>query len=245
MKKTTKLEDQLFRVNEIYHSIEGEGVQAGKLTTFIRFVGCNLSCKWCDTKYALGGTKEVKLMSAHDIMKQVKHRNITLTGGEPLFRDGIVEFIQYLLDEGYNVNLETNGSISIAPLRSLRHRDRLTVMMDYKSRSSNNRPTTKLENFKYLKKQDAVKFVIGSEADFAEFLDIWEHYIVPGSFVYFARADYKVFLSSCFQDIYPADLYKLQSSGLEITKHKKEYEERVRLQLQMHKYIWPPEQRGV
>lgn len=245
MKNKIKVEETLFNINEIYNSIEGEGVQAGKLTTFIRFAGCNLSCKWCDTKYALGVNRETKLMTVPQIMQKVKHTNITLTGGEPLFREGAVEFIQYLLDEGYNVNLETNGSLSIEPLKNLRHRERLTIMMDYKTRSSNGRPTTKMENFKCLKKQDAVKFVIASEADFAEFLEVWEQYIVPGSFRYLSRVDYKVFLSSCFQDIYPADLYKLQASGLEVTKYKKEYQERVRLQLQMHKYIWPPEQRGV
>lgn len=245
MIKKIDLKTQLFSVNEIYDSIEGEGVQAGKLTTFIRFAGCNLACKWCDSKYALGVNKETKLMSISQIMQHVHHLNITLTGGEPLFRDGIIQFIQYLLYEGFNVNLETNGSLPVSPLNSLKHRNLLTVMMDYKVKSSNGRPTTLMDNFKYLKSHDAVKFVIASEADFQEFLDAWENYIVPGSCAYFARRNYKVFLSSCFQDIYPADLYKLQEGGMKATKYKKEYQERVRLQLQMHKYIWPPELRGV
>lgn len=245
MIKKIDLRTQLFNVNEIYDSIEGEGVQAGKLTTFIRFAGCNLACKWCDSKYALGITKETKLMPVSQIMEQVHHSNITLTGGEPLFRDGIVAFIGYLLNKGYNVNLETNGSIDISPLNSLKNRKRLTVMMDYKSTSSNNRPTTNLNNFKYLKDWDAVKFVISSEADFREFLDVWHYNIIPSSHSPLFHKTYKVFLSSCFQDIYPADLYKLQESGMKATPYQKEYEERVRLQLQMHKYIWPPELRGV
>lgn len=163
MKKT--IENQLFNVNEIYHSIEGEGVQAGKLTTFIRFAGCNLSCKWCDTKYALGINRETKLMSVPQIIKKIKYKNVTLTGGEPLFRDGAYEFIEYLLQLGYTVNLETNGSLPIKPLYRVANRENLRIMMDYKSRSSNNRATTKLENFSYLKEQDGVKFVIGSEDD--------------------------------------------------------------------------------
>lgn len=243
MIKKIKLEETLFNVNEIYNSIEGEGVQAGKLTTFIRFAGCNLSCRWCDSKYALGITRETKLMSPAQIMQQVKHRNITLTGGEPLFRSGAIEFITYLLNKGYHVNLETNGSLPIKQLYRVPNRKNLTIMMDYKSRSSNRRPTTVLDNFNYLREWDAVKFVISSEEDFNEFYDIWENTISHHRWI--SGNKYQVFLSSCFQDIYPADLYKLQEAGYERTAYKKEYEERVRLQLQMHKYIWPPDKRGV
>ena len=242
MKKTIKLKECLFNVNEIYHSIEGEGVQAGKLTTFIRFAGCNLSCKWCDSKYALEVNSGTRLMTFEQIMKQVKHKNITLTGGEPLFRSGAILFIRHLLKNGYHVNLETNGSLPIKDLYNIPGRSNLTIMMDYKSFSSNSRITTNMNNFKYLRKQDAVKFVIGSEIDFEEFLAVWEDTIMPRKFL---GAKYQVFLSSCFQSIYPADLYKLQADGYERTAFKKEYEERVRLQLQMHKYIWPADKRGV
>lgn len=242
MTKKIKLEETLFNVNEIYNSIEGEGVQAGKLTTFVRFAGCNLACKWCDSKYALGINRETTLMSPAQIIEQIKFHNVTLTGGEPLFRSGIIEFIKFLLKKGYHVNLETNGSLSIKDLYRISGRENLTIMMDYKARSSNNRPTTKLDNFQYLTSHDAVKFVISSEADFNEFFDIWEKVIMPKRWF---KGSYQVFLSSCFEDIYPADLYKLQAAGYERTNYKKEYEERVRLQLQMHKYIWPPDQRGV
>ena len=243
MIKKIKVEECLFNVSEIYNSIEGEGVQAGKLTTFIRFAGCNLSCKWCDSKYALGITRETRLMTFYQIMENVKYKNVTLTGGEPLFRDGIIPFIKYLLNNGYHVNLETNGSLPIDGLYRVSKRENLTIMMDYKSRSSNNRPTTRLDNFKFLRPWDAVKFVISNEADFNEFFDIWESLITAKS--WYSENKYQVFLSSCFQDIYPADLYKLQAAGYERTAFKKDYEERVRLQLQMHKYIWPPEKRGV
>jgi len=243
MTEKIKLEETVFNVNEIYHSIEGEGVQAGKLTTFIRFSGCNLACKWCDSKYALGINRETTLMTPAQIMQQIKFHNVTLTGGEPLFRSGIIEFIKFLLNKGYHVNLETNGSLSIKDLYRISGRENLTIMMDYKSRSSNNRPTTLMDNFSYLRKQDAVKFVIGSEQDFQEFLEVWEHELTSKGC--FNHPKYQVFLSSCFEDIYPADLYKLQAAGYETTLHKKEYEERVRLQLQIHKYIWPPDKRGV
>ena len=245
MTKKIDLETQLFSVNEIYDSIEGEGVQAGKLTTFIRFSGCNLACKWCDSKYALAPGRETRLMTTSQIMERVRHSNITLTGGEPLFRDGIHEFMDYLLKQGYNVNLETNGSLFIGAINTLKNRKRLTVMMDYKSTASNNRPTTCLKNLDCLQDWDAVKFVIASEADFQEFMDIWNEYIGGRGRFYSGSKKYKVFLSSCFQEIFPQDLYRLQAAGLENTKFKKEYEERVRLQLQMHKYIWPPELRGV
>ncbi len=243
MTEKIKLEETVFNVNEIYHSIEGEGVQAGKLTTFIRFAGCNLSCKWCDSKYALGINRETRLMTPAQIMEQVKFHNVTLTGGEPLFRSGIIEFIKFLLKKGYHVNLETNGSLPIKDLYRISGRENLTIMMDYKSRSSNNRPTTLMDNFAYLRKQDAVKFVIGSEQDFEEFLQVWENELT--SKYWLCSAKYQVFLSSCFEDIYPAELYKLQAAGYERTRYKKEYEERVRLQLQIHKYIWPADKRGV
>lgn len=239
-----KFNEILFNVNEIYDSIEGEGVQQGKLTTFVRFAGCNLSCSWCDSKYALSVTRETKLMPALEVVKKLKYRNVTLTGGEPLFRDGIVEFIDYLCTHGYHVNLETNGSLPIKELNKIGGRKNLTIMMDCKSTSSNNRQTVKMDNFKRLKSWDGVKFVIASEKDFDEFMDMWENVIAPG-YGLLKGPQYKVFLSSCFQDIYPKDLYALQVSGWERTKFKAEYEERVKLQLQAHKYIWPPEQRGV
>ena len=245
MKKKIKLETTLFNVNEIYDSIEGEGIQAGKLTTFIRFCGCNLSCKWCDSKYALDVNKESRLMTPAQIMEKVKYKNITLTGGEPLFRVGIVEFIRFLLAKGYHVNLETNGSLPIKDLYNIPGRDRLTIMMDYKASSSNNRLTTNMLNFKYLRSQDAVKFVIGSEADFNEFMGVWENTIMKTKSVAWWRPKYQVFLSSCFENIYPADLYKLQAAGYERTAFKEDYQQRVKLQLQMHKYIWPSNARGV
>ena len=241
----TELQDVLFNVTEIYNSIEGEGVQAGKLTTFVRFAGCNLSCKWCDSKYSLGVDRKTKLMTPWNIIKEIKHKNVTLTGGEPLWRNGIIPFIGFLLQQGYHVNLETNGSLPIKKLNSLPNRKHLTIMMDYKAKSSNNRPTTKLENFDYLKDWDAVKFVIASEDDFNEFLDVWENIISGRSIFYSGSRKYQVFLSSCFQQVYPDALYKLQCVGWMRTNNTREYEKRVRLQLQMHKYIWPPEMRGV
>ena len=105
------------KLNEIFYSIDVEGLRTGELAVFIRLAGCNLNCSYCDTKYALkpnAGTK----MSIDDILKEVEKYhcpNITLTGGEPLIHKEVNDLIDKLIENGYQVNIETNGAIDIAP----------------------------------------------------------------------------------------------------------------------------------
>jgi 7-carboxy-7-deazaguanine synthase len=98
------------QVIEIFDSIEGEGKRAGQLVTFIRLTGCNLRCSYCDTEYAFSDGKD---FSVNEIMEQVNHSKVTLTGGEPLLQANVPQLLAAL--HGHEVNIETNGSINIEP----------------------------------------------------------------------------------------------------------------------------------
>src|SRR5512138_821582 len=104
------------RVTEIFHSIQGESTHAGRPCVFVRLTGCNLRCRWCDSEYTFtGGTK----MELHDVIARVESYGcdlVEITGGEPLAQEESLRLIKRLLDDGYEVLIETSGSIDIAPV---------------------------------------------------------------------------------------------------------------------------------
>ena len=204
-------------VNEIFHSIDGEGKKAGELATFIRLTGCNLRCSYCDTAYAFS---EGRPMTIEEIARQVRYHNTTLTGGEPLCQD-----VHALLEAlpGHSINIETNGSIAIAPY--FRH-DNTWFTVDYKCTGSAMSEHMLPQNFLALRRQDVLKFVVSNQEDLEQARHICQQYapVCP------------IYISPVFGKI----------EGQRIVQYMEHYElESWRLQLQLHKYIWPPDMRGV
>lgn len=213
-------------VSEIFSSIEGEGIRAGYPATFIRLFGCNLRCTYCDSMYACEGTEFVK-MSIAEIMSAVEamgNKRVTLTGGEPLIHKNVHELVTALLDKDYEVNIETNGAVDIA---SYVHMNNVIITMDFKCTDSGMREKMIYDNLFCLTSKDVLKFVVGSREDLYDMLNIVKT---------FYGITAQMFVSPVFGKIEPAEIVDF------IKEHKLQG---VRLQLQLHKFIWEPQKRGV
>lgn len=219
-----------FKVVEIFESINGEGRRVGQLAIFIRLQKCNLNCSYCDTRWANGDDAPYTLMSEDEIYDRILKsgiKNITLTGGEPLLHKD-VEIPLEKIGENPNLSLEieTNGSIELEKFSKLKNPPLFT--MDYKLPSSKMENKMCLDNFKYLTLKDTVKFVVGTIEDLKKAKEIIERYSLIGKCA--------VYFSPVFNSIDP----------IEIVKFMKENRlNGVNLQLQIHKFIWDPESKGV
>jgi 7-carboxy-7-deazaguanine synthase len=151
------------RVSEIFFSLQGEGVLMGTPTTFVRFVGCNLDCTWCDTKYAREGGEERSIDQIFDQVEGFGTPFVCLTGGEPLVQDEIYELIDTLLDNGYQVTIETNGSI---PLDRIPNSEDVLISMDVKCPSSGMSDKIVYDNLEFLSPRDQLKFIIADRVDY-------------------------------------------------------------------------------
>ncbi len=149
-------------VNEIFLSIQGEGRTMGLPTVFVRLSGCNLDCRWCDTRYAGEGGSELSVDEVLAGVNGYRVRHVCLTGGEPLWHSGTPELITRLLEAGKHVSLETNGSL---PIVGLPDHPGLMVSMDYKCPSSGMEERMLLENLRYLRQKDQLKFVVADKCD--------------------------------------------------------------------------------
>ena len=241
------------KVAEKFTSINGEGTRAGELAVFIRFKGCNLRCSYCDTMWANEPDCQYKEETPEEILNYVLEtgiRNVTLTGGEPLIQAGIDKLIAQLLISGRNVEIETNGSVDINKVRE-NVKDNLTTAMngqvindiydkvndemerlsmtaDYKLAGSNMEQYMKLDNFNNLQSQDTVKFVVSSEEDLKRALEIIRQYnLTEKCYVYF---------SPVFGKIEPVTIVDFMKDNLI---------NGARVQLQLHKFIWSPDKKGV
>lgn len=214
-----------FIVNEIFESIDGEGLRTGSLAIFIRLAGCNLRCSYCDTSYALEMAQGEPL-TASEILGRIsiyRTRHITLTGGEPLLQPCISELIDSLTENGYIVNIETNGSVDITPYQT----DGTIITMDYKTPSSGVEKKMRLENISLLRGRDVLKFVCG-KGDIPTVNRILHQY----------RPTCWVYLSPVFGEIEPSKL-------VDFLRAYPGESEKIRVQVQLHKIIWNPEERGV
>jgi 7-carboxy-7-deazaguanine synthase len=241
-------------INEIYLSLQGESTFAGLPCIFIRLTACNLRCSYCDTAYAFAEGKkksraeilaEVKKLSAPFSNSKPKTQNlklplVELTGGEPLLQTNCLPLMKSLCDDGFTVLLETSGAHDISHVDPRVHR-----IVDLKCPGSGEVERNRWENLKHLKATDEIKFVIGTRQDYdwtkrtiaAHQLDAicpllisWVHPLLPEQ-----------------QD---KSLKKVPAGQTPISR--RELAEKiiadalpVRFQIQMHKVIWPPEQRGV
>lgn len=209
-------------VNEIFRSIQGESTYAGLPTTFIRTTGCNLRCSWCDTKYAYENGTGMTVVDITDKVKRLGSGLVEITGGEPLLQEGVGGLARHLLDSGFNVMIETNGSIDIGKIDK-----RATIVMDVKCPGSGMSERMRWENLDVLDRKDQVKFVIADRADYVWTLDLLGRYK--------RLLDQTILFSPAFGLMPPDDLASwILEDNID-----------VRLQLQTHKYIWGPNRRGV
>lgn len=219
-----------FKVVEKFVSINGEGTKSGQLAVFIRFAGCNLACNYCDTMWANKEDAAYELMTEfelYDYIKSTGIKNVTLTGGEPLLREGIEKLLKILSsDKSIRVEIETNGSIAIEPYRDIS--ENMTFTIDYKLAGSGMESHMYMENFEDVMSTDTVKFVVSHMDDLNNAREIIDRYNL--------RERCIVYISPVFGRIEPR----------QIVDYMQEYKlNDVNLQLQMHKIIWDPEARGV
>jgi 7-carboxy-7-deazaguanine synthase len=216
---------QIFlRLTEIYASIQGESTWAGLPCTFVRLARCNLRCRWCDTKYSFHGGEKVAL---EEVLRQVDAHGIPLvelTGGEPLAQREAVDLCEALVARGYTVLVETSGSLPINTL----HEDVVRIM-DLKCPDSGVCESNHWANLGYLNPlRDEVKFVLASRRDYEWSRDVVREHGLETR----CRA---VLFSCVFSELDPK----------RVVEWILEDHLPVRFQLQMHKFIWPPDQKGV
>jgi len=210
-------------VHEIYASVQGESTLAGLPCTFVRLTFCDLRCDWCDTEYAFYGGEKMSVGSILEKVDELGIPLVELTGGEPLLQPGAIPLLKALCDAGYEVMLETGGHRDIGPVDN-----RVRRIMDLKCPGSKMSEKNRYENIPLLTRNDEVKFVIRSREDYEWAREkVREH-----------NLDDKVnavLFSPVFGEIDPKDMVAwILEDGLP-----------VRFQLQMHKFIWDPKEKGV
>lgn len=215
------------RVVEKFVSINGEGLRSGELAVFIRFANCNLRCSYCDTKYSFINpiyTEE----SIDELVKYVKStgvKNVTLTGGEPLIKNEIKELMIELSNIGNRIEIETNGSINIAPYLNIPN---VTFTLDYKLKGSGMEKYMDLTNYDLLRKNDVIKFVVSDYDDLEKTKEIIKKYDLINK-------------ANCL--ISPVWGRIEFEEIVNFLKDNKLND--VKMQLQIHKIIWDKDKRGV
>ena len=160
------------KICEIFKSIQGEGLLIGLPCVFVRTSGCNLDCAWCDTRYARSEGKEMTVIEVLDQVRNYDIQLVCITGGEPLLQPETYCLVDTLLDEGYSVQLETNGSV---PLERVSCHENLMISMDFKTPSSGMQERMIMENLEILSPYDQLKLVVADREDMSfveEFLAV-------------------------------------------------------------------------
>ena len=213
----------MLKINEIYHSIQGESTHAGRPCVFVRLTYCNLRCTYCDTEYAFYEGKDMSVQQVIDEVEKYNCKLVELTGGEPLVQmDECLDLMKTFCELGYEVMIETGGSLSIKDIDP-----RVKIIMDLKCPSSGMEKKNLFENLQYLKQTDELKFVIGNREDYEWSLEKIKQYNIQGKCT--------ILFSVVFGELEPVQLINW------ILEDKLD----VRFQLQMHKYIWHPQTKGV
>ncbi|MGH7412314.1 MAG: radical SAM protein [Candidatus Methylomirabilis sp.] len=210
------------QVNEIFYSIQGESTYTGRPCVFVRLTACNLRCRWCDTEYAFyeGGT-----LTVEQVLEQVRAYQcplVEITGGEPLLQEEVYPLIDQLLFEGYEVLIETGGSLDVGRLDP-----RVVKIVDLKAPGSGMDRRNNLDNLQRLDRKDQVKFVVADRRDYEWAKAMMaEHALAEKA---------QVLFSPVFGELHPRELAEwILADRLP-----------ARLQIQLHKYLWDPNQRGV
>ncbi len=212
----------MLKVNEIFYSIQGEGTAAGLPCIFVRLTYCNLRCTYCDTEYAFyeGEDKSVEQIITH--VRSFGCNLVEITGGEPLMQEESKRLMEKLCDEGFEVLLETGGSLPIGKVDR-----RVKVILDFKCPTSGMEKKNLYSNIDSLKLTDEVKFVIGNREDYDWTKNLIAKYdLDKKAIILFSTVFGKIEFDTVVSWILKDNL-------------------NVRFQLQMHKFIWNPEKRGV
>lgn len=211
------------RLIEIFSSVQGESSTTGQMTTFIRLAACNLRCSWCDTTYSFGRGEPMEIEAILTRVREGGCRYVCVTGGEPLLQAEVYPLMKQLCDEGYFTTLETSGSIDISSVDP-----RVTVILDVKCPGSGMSHKNLWINFDSLPESAEVKFVISDEEDYRYAKTVCQSYGL------YDRHKPPLF-SPVFGQLEPRTLVEwILADQLP-----------VRLNLQVHKYIWAPDTKGV
>ena len=209
-------------VNEIFLSIQGEGTRAGRPCTLVRLTGCNLRCRWCDTAYAYDEGVPMTLEAVTERVAQLGCRLVELTGGEPLLQRAAPDLLRELCQAGYEVLVETSGERDIAPVDP-----RVVRIVDVKCPSSGESDKMRWSNLDILRPADEVKFVVADRVDYTFAKEIMSRYDLPRRCT--------VLMGAVIGELPPAELASwILADSLP-----------VRLQVQLHKILWPQSARGV
>jgi 7-carboxy-7-deazaguanine synthase len=214
----------LLKVNEIFYSIQGESSYAGLPCVFVRLTGCNLRCLYCDTRYAYEEGKDLEIGEIIGRVTSYRCRLIEITGGEPLIQKETPDLTNRLLEKGFEVLLETNGSIDISTID-----ERCVKIVDIKCPSSGQEKKNDLENLKRLSIRDEIKFVIGSRED----------YLYAQNIMSLIRKKNLKIKPALFSPLYNQMDPKLLAEWILADQMD------ARMQIQLHKIIWGPETRGI
>jgi 7-carboxy-7-deazaguanine synthase len=215
--------EKTLTINEIYHSIQGESTWAGCPCVFVRLAFCDLRCSYCDTEYAFYEGKKQTLTEIIGAVAAFNCSLVEITGGEPLLQKNVLPLMTALADAGYTVLLETSGAHDISKVDPRVHR-----IMDLKTPGSGEVERNLFSNIEYLTPRDEVKFVIGSREDYEWSREKVKRYNLSDRCC-------AVLFSPIFGRIDPREIVEwILGDNLP-----------VRFQLQMHKFIWTPTQRGV
>lgn len=225
MKNRYAYDDGLFHVTEIFDSIDGEGKRTGYMAIFVRLAGCNLRCNYCDTPYSLTLEDTKETLTEEELLERIQSfpwKRVTLTGGEPMLHP-LHHLVTVLGEEGYEVNIETNGAIPLWRERP----EGVFYTMDFKCSGSGMKSYMNRDNFRLLTEKDVLKFVVSDERDMDEMKEIISEF--PAN-----HPEY--FVSPVWGRIEPKELVEyVRKNGLKD----------VRVQVQLHKIIWDPSMRGV
>jgi 7-carboxy-7-deazaguanine synthase len=203
------------RINEIFHSLQGEADAVGFPTVFVRLTGCPLRCRYCDTEYAFhaGDWFDLDTIVARVASFQADH--VCVTGGEPLAQPDCLLLLTRLCDRGFHVSLETSGALDIAAVDA-----RVARVVDVKTPASGEVHRNRLENFAHLRTNDQLKFVIGSREDYD-----WSKAFIA---LHGLSSRCQILFSPSFHELAPAQLAEwILADRL-----------KVRFQLQLHKVLW-------
>lgn len=215
----------MLRITEIFRSVQGESTHAGRPCAFVRLTGCPMRCVWCDSEYTFTGGEHV---SIEDVMRQVRAYGcqlVEVTGGEPLAQKQALVLIRQLCDEGFEVLIETGGFVSIEGVD-----ERAKIVLDVKCPASGEAERNHWPNLARLRAdRDEVKFVVTDRADWDFACRIIDEYELE-------RRALAILISPVWGETNLKELADLVSGS----KLKN-----VRMQLQLHKYIWGPEVHGV
>ncbi|MGO8803374.1 radical SAM protein [Candidatus Binatus sp.] len=217
------MSSERLHINEIFYSIQGESTHAGRPCVFVRLTGCNLRCKWCDTEYAFYEGRQMTIAEVAETVRGYRCELVEVTGGEPLLQEGVYPLTEAMLESGKTVMIETSGAVDAGRLDP-----RVIKIMDLKCPGSGECERNLWSNLEHLTGRDEIKFVVADRADYE-----WARDAIAARDL--ARRVGALLLSPVLGKLAPAAL----AAWI--------LEDRLpaRMQLQMHKQIWPGILRGV